>query len=109
MKKYLAQPDSNSMIFAEGTSDYVDARVLAAGVAESFTVPATARFVRLSTNDTLVYFNPNGTAAVPGADISNGSSSVPIKYQSRLMCVDGYSAISVVCAGAAVVTAEWFA
>jgi len=53
---------------------YIDARVLAAGVAETHTMPANARFILFSANCDF-YVNPNGTAAVPAADVTTGVGS----------------------------------
>lgn len=58
---------------------YVDAKVLAAGVAETFTVPANAYFVVFSGNAALAdyYVAYTGTAAAPAGDVSDGSASFP--------------------------------
>ena len=53
---------------------YVDARVLAAGVAEVWTAPANARIVIFSANCDF-YAAPNAAAAVPAADVTDGTSS----------------------------------
>jgi hypothetical protein len=58
--------------------DSVNARVLAAATAENINVPATdpraANFVRLcATGD--IYYNVNTTAAVPAADVTDGTAS----------------------------------
>lgn len=54
-------------------SNYVLARVLAAGVAESITVPAGAAVVVFSATADF-YANARGTAAVPAADVTDGSA-----------------------------------
>jgi hypothetical protein len=54
---------------------YVDARVLAAGVAETVTIPATAKFVVFQCTAAPFYVNYQGTAAAPGADIADGTAS----------------------------------
>lgn len=53
---------------------YIDARVLAANTVESHTMPANARFVLFSSTCNF-YVNPNGTAAVPAADVTDGTGS----------------------------------
>lgn len=53
---------------------YIDARVLAANTAETHTMPSNTRFVLFSGNCNF-YVNPNGTAAVPAADVTDGSGS----------------------------------
>lgn len=92
---------------AEMPSDYVDAKSLAANVAESFTKPADARFVRL-TGNLVFYFNARGTAVAP-TDISNGTASVAVPAGARpTFCVDGIASISVVAPATTLVTAEWW-
>ena len=53
---------------------YVDARVLAANTAEVWTAPASTRFVIFSSNCDF-YAKPNAAAAVPAADVTDGSAS----------------------------------
>lgn len=53
---------------------YIDVRSLAAGVAESHTFPSNTRFVIFSSTCDW-YANPNGTAAVPAADVTDGTGS----------------------------------
>jgi len=53
---------------------YVDARVLAAGVSEAHTMPSNTRFVIFSANCDF-YAKSGGTAAVPAADVTDGSGS----------------------------------
>lgn len=54
---------------------YIDARVLAANTAETHTMPSNTRFVLFSA-DCNFYVNAiGGTAAVPAADVTNGSAS----------------------------------
>lgn len=87
-------------------------RALGAAVAESIAVPgagATApRFVCISATDD-VYVNVAGTATVP-ADVADGTASVLLsKYKGEhWFTCSGVTAISVICAGAAVVTASFY-
>jgi hypothetical protein len=53
---------------------YVNARVLAANVSESVVMPAAVRFVIFSSTCNF-YAKLGGTAAVPGADITDGTAS----------------------------------
>lgn len=109
MQRFTHIPGVNSIGHAELASDYVDARVLAAAVAEPLPVPATARFLRLSGNG-VFYYNTRAAAIVPAADISDGSSPICIAAGvSRLICLDGITSISVIAPAATVVSAEWFA
>ena len=55
-------------------SENVLARVLAASTAESITVPTGAKFCTITANGEF-YFNTQGTAAVPSADVTDGSAS----------------------------------
>lgn len=55
-------------------SDYINARVLAAGVEESETVPTGARIVLFSSTSNF-YLKVGATAAVPSTDVTNGSGS----------------------------------
>ena len=55
---------------------YINARVLAANVAESFTVPTGAVRVIFGSN-CVFYARTGGTAAVPAADVTDGTGSFP--------------------------------
>lgn len=61
----------------QGFSGYVDARVLAATTAEDFQAPAGAKYVRIAGDGTfyLKVGSASVTAAVPGADVTDGSAS----------------------------------
>lgn len=54
---------------------WVDARVLAAGVAETVTIPSTAKFVVFQCTATTFYVNYQGTAVAPAADVTDGTAS----------------------------------
>lgn len=53
---------------------YVDVRVLAATVSETHTVPSLARWVIFS-GDCNFYARPGASAAVPAADVTDGTGS----------------------------------
>ena len=53
-------------------SDYIDVAFLAAGTAETFTVPAKAKIVLFSSTSNF-YLNTRAAAVIPTGDISNGS------------------------------------
>lgn len=75
MKELLMRNGSNSSpVGAYEQSDVIDARVLAANTAESHTVPTGAKFVRIAA-DVAIYIKIGGTAAVPAADVTDGSAS----------------------------------
>ena len=64
-------------------SDYIDARVLAATVAEVITVPAGATFVMFSgTADFYVRFN--AAATIPSGDVTDGTAS-ELNPQTRVI------------------------
>lgn len=54
--------------------DYVDARVLGVATNEDHTVPSGVRWVIFSANGDF-YAKAGGTAAVPAADVTDGSGS----------------------------------
>lgn len=83
---------------------YIEAQVLAAGVAESVTVPTGARIVLFSANSDF-YCNPNGTAAVPSGDTTDGSASElnPAAYELR-----GLASFSLIAAAATIVTMAFY-
>lgn len=85
----------------------VDARVLAASTAESASIPAGARFVRL-TGAAAFYANFSATAAIPAADIVNGSSSILIPSSALFEIPAGATEISLIAAAIGVITLEWF-
>ncbi len=88
-------------------SDKIDARVLAAATAESATIPAGAKYVRLSSTAPF-YANFSTTAAIPAADITNGSSSILIPSAALFEIPAGATAISLIAAAIGVITLEWF-
>ena len=94
--------DGRDMVgFARAT--YVLARSLAAGVAESMTVPSGAQYVNLSATSNF-YANFLTTATVPG-DVTDGSASV---LNPGLRSLEGATAVSVISPVACVITAEFF-
>lgn len=85
-------------------SAYIDARVLAANVAESHTIPATATRVILSGTCNF-YAKPGGTAAVPAADVTDGTASDlnPSGYT-----FSGQTAIGLIAAETCIVTLRFY-
>lgn len=86
---------------------YVLVRVLGAGVAESFTAPAGANFVAFSGTTALgdYWVNDRATAAIPIADVTDGSG--PWLNPGYAQCVAG-STISVISANAGVLCAAFY-
>ena len=69
------RPGANGeLTFARSAPFYIDARDLAAGVNKTHTVPAGADFVLFSADGDF-YAKPNGAAAVPSGDITDGTAS----------------------------------
>lgn len=95
-------------------SAYVDNRVLAAATAETFTKPSGYSSAVI-TVDTDCYIRRDGTAAVPAADVTDGTGSILIPAgQSRIIDLTDspgatpLASFSIVCAGAAITSVEWF-
>jgi hypothetical protein len=86
------------------SSDHIDHRVLAAGVAESHTVPTGAKYVVFSGTDDF-YVNIGGTAAVPSGDVTDGSGSM---INPGLRSIEGKTTISLISAAANVITMEFY-
>jgi hypothetical protein len=89
---------------------YVSARVLAANTAESITIPAHGNFVRLAGNADF-YYSFSGTATVP-VDSDDGTACEMIKQQGDAewrKVPAGATALSVIAAGTAIVTASFYA
>lgn len=103
------EPGSNPV----NPSTYVSSRVLAAGTAESITVPANGNLVRLiGTAD--FWYSTTGIASPPAADIDDGSASELVNVSAEdgrwLYLTSGTAAISVVTsASAAAVVASFYA
>jgi len=90
-------------------TDYVDARVLAANTAEDISVPTGAKFCRLD-GDGAFYFNTNGNAAAPSADVTDGSASRFVGSGSPfvMIVVDDVEDISVIATAACKITAVFW-
>jgi|TARA_Y100000385_G_scaffold176381_1_gene182277 hypothetical protein len=88
-------------------SDYANCRVLASGTAEDLLVPAGAKFCTLTADGTF-YFNMNGTAAKPTADITDGSSSRIGNASGTSLVVEAGENISVVADATRIVTATFW-
>lgn len=89
-------------------SDYIDARVLATTTHESHTVPASAKYVRITTN-LILYIKLGGTAAIPAADVTDGSGSLMISAGDRVIVdLAGATAIGMIAPAATIVCLEFF-
>lgn len=74
MKTFVLVPNKGQNTFVRPAPDYINASVLAANVAEIQSVPSGAAFVLFSADGDF-YALPNSGAAVPAADVTNGSAS----------------------------------
>ncbi len=95
---------NGELTFARSAPNYIDARVLAANAAETHTVPAGAAFVIFS-SDGDFYARPNTAAAVPGADVTDGSAS---ELNPVIWDLAGVTSISLVAAAARIVTLSFY-
>ncbi len=103
----VAQQSLNDIPF--NTASYISARLLAASTAESITIPANAKYVRLAGTDNF-YYSFSGAATVPG-DTDDGSACELIKQQGSAewrVIPPGATAISVISAGTPIVTASFY-
>ena len=109
MLPYYKRKDANGNV-VEGfmpDSDSVLARVLASGTAEDITVPAGAKFCTI-TADGAFYFNTQGDAAAPSADVTDGSASRVGNPDGTNILVENVTDISVVATAARKVTATFW-
>lgn len=96
------------------TGTWIDARVLAAGAAESYTLPTDADgnkgiMLRLNSNAGPLYINFNGTAVVPVADVIDGTSSIILRTDLGpvlLAAPHAADTLSIFSPSAAIVTIE---
>lgn len=74
MRKLRIELDGyhSTPIQAVRQSDYINVRFLAAGVAETETIPTGARIVLFSATSNF-YLNTRAAAVIPTGDITNGS------------------------------------
>lgn len=78
--------------------------VLAAGVAETITTPANAKFAVFNyTRDIWVRYG--GTAAVPSGDVTDGTGSM---FNPAGFAVDGVASLSVISGFDATVSVAWY-
>ncbi len=83
---------------------WIDVRVLAAGVAETHTIPTGATYVLFSTTSNF-YVAYSGTATVPSADITNGSGP---ELNPVLRSVSGLASISIISPATCIVTMAFY-
>ena len=90
---------------------YVDYRVFGAATAETHTVPAGAKTMIVTALGTITAYvnNTGGTAAVPAADVTDGSGSIPCPagYQ-RPFNVTAAGTVSIIADAAGIVALEFY-
>ena len=90
------------------TTGYVDAVVLTTNVAQTYTVPSGANYLRFSGNADF-YVNIGGTATVPSVTTATGASNMLIKLESpAIRSVSGNTSVSVIAPATTIVTIEAF-
>ena len=108
MKRLTAVLDPNgNPMNGINVSDFVDAMVLGIATAESYTLPTTAKIVRL-TGTTPFYVKFGGTAAVPANEVADGSASILVLTEKTFSIPPGVTAIGFISPAASVVTIESF-
>lgn len=91
--------------YIRGAPSYVDVRVLGAAANEDHTVPAGANAVIFSSNCAAFYAKIGGTAAVPAADVTNGSGS---ELNPAAWYVGSATTIGLISPGACIITMSWY-
>ena len=88
---------------------YVDHRALAANVEETHPVPNNKK-VLIIISDIDLYIRPDATAAVPSADVSDGTGSIYVPAgAARAFSVKGVASVHMIAGATAKVTMEWLA
>ena len=93
------------IILALPAPTWVDAVVLTANSAATYTVPSTAKYLLFSSSVTPVYINFTTTAAIPGTSVATGAASLigPV-----LVNIGAVTSVSLICPTAAVVSIAVF-
>lgn len=95
-------------------ADYVDALNLTGTTAETFTVPATAQYMVITSTVAFYYKHTDSsgtpTAVAPAGDVSDGTASiyVPIYSTGVGLKVTPGDKVSVVTAAGGIVTAQYW-
>lgn len=91
--------------YVRGAPSYIDARVLAANVNETITVATGANAVIFSATCAAFYAIIGPTAAVPAADVTNGTAS---ELNPAAWFVGTATQIGIIAPGACIVTLSWY-
>ena len=106
----VAQRDANRWVLDDfiNQSGYIGAIVFAGAAARTLTAPAGAKFVVITSNIS-VYVKIGGSAAVPVADVTDGSASQIVHPNAALrLSLDGTATVGFAAAGAGIVTAVFY-
>lgn len=85
-------------------SDYINVAFLAAGAAESFTVPAKAKIVLFSSTSNF-YLNTRAAAVIPTGDITDGSGP---EYNPIVRQVSPGDALSLIASEACIIMLAFY-
>ena len=93
MPRKIALPVAPARV-APAFPEWIDAFALASGVAESYTVPSSIKYIRIKA-DGILYARIGGTAAAP-TDITDGTGSVVITPEGDIFGVSPGQVISLI-------------
>ena len=100
LRAVTVQDPPGGMMIGVARPQWIDAQVLAANVAEVYTVPTGANYVLFSANNDF-YANYGAAAAVPGTDVTDGTAS---ELNPTLRALRGAATIGLISPYATVVT-----
>lgn len=109
MKRLMQGVDQNGWPIVAGIpqSDAINAMVFTAAGAKNQNVPAGANFVLISASQNVdVFVKLGGDAAVPAADVTDGSAA---EANPLIRNVQGVSSIGVAVSAACIVTLAYYA
>jgi len=109
MKRIAHIIDPNGNVITDGLvySAYVAARVLAATTAEVHTIPTGAKNVRF-TGTVPFFINFGAAAAIPAADITDGTASLLILTGRIFAIPSGVTTIGLIASANCTVTMEFY-
>lgn len=107
LSELLSHSDGNYAVQALKPATFVDARVLAATTNETVTKPTGARFLRMRGTTPFWVNFASGTAAIPGADVTDGSSSV-YNPDGEMIYVGDIATFGIIAAAISAISLEWW-
>ena len=106
MRALLFKLDANGReTFEIPASDHVDCYLLTAGVPKNVTVPVSARYVFFSATGDF-FARLGGPAAIPAADVTDGSGS---EVNPTHRALDSVQTIGLVAPAGCVISLAWYA